>query len=255
MEVRLITKSVGLEEFSERSIDEIIVGQARVSSGRTKETLFDEPEKLLRHCILNQHWSIMECANLGFEITTSRAIGRELLRHCKATGIQEFSQRYSDNIEYEEIELRYQAKKNRQSSTEPIDENLSVKIEDSDDSIYVYDELQNIIEDVSHFYKACIELGISKETIRMILPGNTTTKLYMNFRVRELITFLNARLHKTAQKEIREIAEKMRDIFIEECPIICSSLFNFEDAYDIHILEQIVLEKYKLLDTVLEKIK
>lgn len=236
MEVLLISKTQGLGTFEGKSLDELIVGQARVSTSRELNDLFDEPHKLLRHCILNQHWSIFELANLGFRVETSRAIGREILRHGKMVGLTEFSQRYSDNIEFEDIELRKQATSNRQSST---------------------DKVRDIIFDLEFaegdIYKRWIKEGIAKETARMILPECTKTTIYLNFRIRELITFLNARLHNTAQKEIQDLAKEIRDIFIQECPIISNSLFNFEHADKFHILEQVVLEKYKLRDQVINE--
>lgn len=236
MEVLLISKTQGLGTFEGKSLDELIVGQARVSTSRELNDLFDEPHKLLRHCILNQHWSIFELANLGFRVETSRAIGREILRHGKMVGLTEFSQRYSDNIEFEDIELRKQATSNRQSST---------------------DKVKDIIFDLEFaegdIYKRWIKEGIAKETARMILPECTRTTIYLNFRIRELITFLNARLHNTAQKEIQDLAKEIRDIFIQECPIISNSLFNFAHADKFHILEQVVLEKYKLRDQVINE--
>lgn len=246
MEVKLISKTIGVSEYENRSIDEIIVGQARVSSGRETENLFDEPEKLLRHCILNQHWSIFELANLGFSIKTSRAMGRELLRHCKHVGVTEFSQRYSDDITLEEIDIREQSKSNRQSSKNSIDPviNFDGQLGKSSDWI------KGLTTETSLLYKHLIKNDVAKETARFILPECTQTHLYMNFRIRELITFLNARLHKTAQKEIRLIAEEIRDIFMKECPIISKALFNFDNAYNIHITERIVLEKYKVYDKI-----
>ena len=236
MEILLISKTQGLGIFEGKSLDELIVGQARVSTSRELNDLFDEPHKLLRHCILNQHWSIFELANLGFRVETSRAIGREILRHGKMVGLTEFSQRYSDNIEFEDIELRKQATSNRQSST---------------------DKVRDIIFDLEFaegdIYKRWIKEGVAKETARMILPECTRTTIYLNFRIRELITFLNARLHNTAQKEIQDLAKEIRDIFIQECPIISNSLFNFEHADKFHILEQVVLEKYKLRDQVVNE--
>lgn len=238
MEVLLISKTQGLGTFEGKSLDELIVGQARVSTSRELNDLFDEPHKLLRHCILNQHWSIFELANLGFRVETSRAIGREILRHGKMVGLTEFSQRYSDNIEFEDIELRKQATSNRQSST---------------------DKVRDIIFDLEFsegdIYKRWIKEGVAKETARMILPECTKTTIYLNFRIRELITFLNARLHNTAQKEIQDLAKEIRDIFIQECPIISNSLFNFEHADKFHILEQVVLEKYKLRDQIINENK
>lgn len=238
MEVLLISKTQGLGTFEGKSLDELIVGQARVSTSRELNDLFDEPHKLLRHCILNQHWSIFELANLGFRVETSRAIGREILRHGKMVGLTEFSQRYSDNIEFEDIELRKQATSNRQSSTDKV-RDIVFDLEFSEGDIY----------------KRWIKEGIAKETARMILPECTKTTIYLNFRIRELITFLNARLHNTAQKEIQDLAKEIRDIFIQECPIISNSLFNFEHADKFHILEQVVLEKYKLRDQVINENK
>lgn len=256
MEVKLISKTIGVAEYENRSIDEIIVGQARVSSGRKASNLFDEPEKLLRHCILNQHWSIFELANLGFSIKTSRAIGRELLRHCKHVGVTEFSQRYSDEISLEEIDTREQSKSNRQSSTDSIDPLINfVNIIKKPDCKLgkASDWIRALNTETCSLYNDLIKSKVSKETARFILPECTQTHLYMNFRIRELITFLNARLHKTAQKEIRLIAEDIRDIFIKECPIISKSLFNFDNAYNIHITERIVLEKYNVYNLIGEK--
>ena len=241
MRVELITKTTGVQGglYENRSIDELIVGQARVSTSRSDLELFDTPEKLIRHCIINQHWSIFELANLGFRIETSRAIGREILRHGGQIGLTEFSQRYAEVLEMEPVELRKQAQSNRQSSSEVFDPMFDDKYKASD---YIGDHLDDGID----LYNNLLEKGVARESARMILPETTKTVIYLNARIREVITFLNARLHKTAQKEIREIAEQIRDIFIEQCPIIANSLFNFEEAYDHHIIDQLVLEKYKV---------
>lgn len=242
MKVELISRTQGLGVFKDVSIDELIVGQARVSTSRELNDLFKEPEKLLRHCITNQHWSIFELANLGFYIETSRAMGRELLRHGKMVGLTEFSQRYSSDIEFEKIEIRKQSKSNRQSSTEPINVILNHGILTSTVNNHIIEHQK----DTKKLYDALIEIGGARETARMVLSENTRTRMYFNFRIRELITFLNARLHKTAQKEIRLIAEQVRDIFIQECPIIAEALFKFDNAYEVPILDRIVLEKYKV---------
>lgn len=254
MQVRLIAKTVGYDntEYKDKSIDSIIVGEARISSNRNTDELFDEPEKLLRHCILNGHYSIFEMANLTFEIETSRAMGRELLRHCKLVGVQERSQRYTSITGFEDVELRKQCKNNRQSSEEV----LATVTEETHENYFdvskqvrlaeVTEECEMLLEQSRYTYERCLEWGVSRETARFFLTECAKTTLIMNFRIRELITFLNVRLHKTAQKEIRLIAENIRDYFIKECPIISKSLFNFEDAYEIHILDRLVLEKFNV---------
>lgn len=250
MKVRLITKSIGAHgtEYEGKTLDEIIVGIARVSSSRSVNELFDEPYKLIRHCISNGHWSVFTMVNLGFEIETSRAIGREYLRH-KSSNFQEFSQRYSDNIEFEPIELRKQSESNRQSSTDIFDPMLF------DDSNFASNYYDCAIHSLLGLYLEAITNGIARETARMILPECTKTTIVMNATVREWITTLNQRLHKTAQKEARLVAEAIRDEFIKQLPLVSKALFNFEDAYDIPILDRVVLEKYKVYKQVREQNK
>lgn len=243
MQVRLIAKTTGYEgtEYHNKSIDEIIVGIARISSSREVNDLFTEPHKLIRHCLLNQHWSIFSMANLTFEIITSRDMGRELLRHSSIKP-QELSARYAEITEFEEIELREQSESNRQSSTKVIVDNSLNK------------NVATYLKESKLLYRDLLESNVARETARFILPGTAQTKLIMNGGIREWITTLNARLHNTAQKEVRLVAEAIRDIFIQECPIISKALYKFDDSYYIHILERLVLEKYKVYKQVRETI-
>jgi thymidylate synthase (FAD) len=238
VKVRFVTNTQGtpLTEFEGKSIDEIIVGIARVSSSREVNELFTEPHKLLRHCLSHGHWSIFDEANITIEIATSRAMGRELLRHDWKK--QEFSQRYSEVVSYEPVELRKQAQSNRQSSSEIIDDvdlNEKVRIHLNKTKL-LYDEL--------------IENDVARECARMIQPECATTVLYLNGTIRVILSFLNQRLHNTAQKEIREVAELIRDQFKIMCPVISKMMFDFEDADKCHIFERIILEKYGVYDMV-----
>jgi thymidylate synthase (FAD) len=256
MNVRLLTKTVGLHEYEGKTIDEIIVGIARISSSRETNELFSEPHKLLRHCLNNGHWSVFSTCNLGFEIVTSRAIGRELLRHWSLAP-QELSQRYKAISDFEPIEIRKQSDNNRQSSTEVFSPE------------FVFDET-GIEMPVEHWlykhesmtkelYLTMLQNNVAKECSRMILPETTQTTLYFNGKIRDWLTTLNQRLHSTAQKECRLVAEAIRDIFIEECPIISAMCYNFEDAYDCHVLDRLLLEKYgvyqKVKDNGFKKLK
>lgn len=251
MKVRLLTKTEGAKgtEYEGKTIDEIIVGIARCSSSREANELFSEPHKLLRHCLNHSHWSVFGEANLGFEITTSRAIGRELLRHWSLAP-QELSQRYKSISEFEPIELRMQSKDNRQSSTEVFDPSLDPY--NMFGPVPASGEINAHLDSIKVLYNKLLEAGVARECARMILPETTETVLIFNGKIRDWITTLNQRLHKTAQKECRLVAEEIRDIFIEECPVISKMLYNFEDAYDCHILERVLLEKYGVYGMVKE---
>jgi len=257
MQVRLITKTEGYKgtEYEGKSLDEITVGIARLSSSREINELFNEPHKLLRHCISEGHWSVFTTTNLGIEIVTSRAVGRQLLRHWSLRP-QELSQRYAEIASFEEVEFRKQCKNNRQSSEEV----LATITYQSDDNWFdeeknrilaeATEESRSILSQIKSTYEKCLASGVSRETSRMLLPECATTKIIFNGTLREWITTLNQRLHETAQKETRLVCEAIRDCFMMECPIISKCLFNFEDAYDIHLLDRLVLEKFGVYELV-----
>ena len=247
MKVTLISKTSGCNQLEGRTIDEIVLYNARISSPKSVLEKFDSPTGLLRHCALNQHWSIYDTCNLGFEIETSRDIGRQLIRH-SSIHPQEFSQRYEKAVGIELIELRQQHDNNRQSSTDVFNPVLGGYRN------FTANEIMNhALEQIEDLYNALLDAGVARECARGILPGATTSKLNMNGTIRSWITFLNARLHDTAQKEARDIANAIKDAFIEQCPIIAETFFNFETHGNIHVLERIVLEKYGVYNHVINK--
>lgn len=250
MQVRLIAGTKGKEntEYEGKSLDEITVGIARLSSSREINELFDEPHKLLRHCILNGHWSIFTTTNLEFEIVTSRAVARQLLRHYSLR-VQEISQRYAEITSFEKVEIRKQCKNNRQSSEETFNPEV---INTKNTTLTAQDLVESTLVNAQLVYKDLLKAVCSRETARMILPECATTTIIFNGTLREWITTLNQRLHKTAQKETRLVCEAIRDLFMVECPIISKCLFNFEDAYEIHLLDRLVLEKFGVYNLIKE---
>jgi thymidylate synthase (FAD) len=251
MKARLITRTAGVAEYTGKTTDEIIVGIARLSSSRDVNERFLEPHKLLRHCLREGHWSVFAMVNLGIEIETSRAIGRELLRHWSLQP-QELSQRYKVVGEYEHIELREQCTNNRQSSTEVINPILFESSEGNitDKTITADTAVREHVKDTFELYNELLKKGVARESARMILPEATSTTIIFNGKLRDWITMLNKRLYKTAQKECRQVAEMIRDILIEECPIVSKMLWNFEDAYEIEILERLILDRWGVYDLV-----
>lgn len=205
MKVELVARTEGINKYEGLSIEEITSAIAR--HGVIKE----DNGKLIKYLMKNQHWSPLDMVNFTFEIETSRAIGRQLLRHWTIKP-QEHSQRYSDRVEFEDIELRKEHPTNRQSSTEVFDP-----------IIYEFDEffnedtdvkgipasflLKEYLQDVERFYKKLIKAGVAKECARMILPECTKTTITMNGSLRSWLTFLNLRMDHHTQKEAREIAE------------------------------------------------
>lgn len=208
-----------------------IVEIARVSSKRTDKA--ENPEKLINYLIKNKHWSPFEHAHLTFEITTSKVIALQYMRHVSFR-FQDFSRRYAvvQNIEY--IDFRLQAETNRQSSTDHIGTvwqcdtggfAVDIDREKIDEKYYLYlDEVADHMQKTLDLYNKGLDLNLARECVSMILPLAMQTTLYMTGSVRSWIHLLDVRDDGHAQKEAQLIAKEIKKIFIKELPIISKAL-------------------------------
>lgn len=192
------------------SVDELIAFCARVSSPQN-QTNHETAPKLIAYLIKHKHWSPFEMAGMCVEITTSRAIAQQILRH-RSFSFQEFSQRYAAATAFEPIELRRQGTKNRQGGEEVFDPYLS-KYECS-----ASQAMTEMMDRVEALYACLLQADVAKECARFVLPLTTQTTLYMNGTVRSWIHYLEQRLANHAQKEHRLIAEEIQGIFKEQFP-------------------------------------
>jgi thymidylate synthase (FAD) len=192
------------------SAEDIIAYCARVSNPKNQANTETAP-KLLRFLIKHKHWSPFELANMCVEIKTSRAIAAQILRH-RSFSFQEFSQRYSEATELEPLMLRAPADKNRQSSSTPIVDNVLDKLS------------LDVMRKAMEVYNELIQAGVAKECARAVLPLGTQTTMYMNGTVRSWIHYINLRTEENTQKEHRDIANAIKDIFIEQFPNVGRAL-------------------------------
>ena len=217
MNVQLVTKTQGVGKYEGLTSEEIISAIAR--HGIIKE----DNGKLVKYLMDNKHWSPLDMINFSFEVETSRAIARQWLRHSSLKP-QEHSQRYSDKVIFENIELRKEDKINRQSSTEvfnPIVEgNYDTIQEDIQADILIGDLLKQIEE----AYQGLIEAGVAKECARMILPECTTTTLTFNGSLRSWLSFLNVRCDHHSQKEIVVLATQVGELLEKEMPNVFTQI-------------------------------
>lgn len=183
---------------------------ARVSNPSNQ----DNPDYsgLLDYCIRNKHWSIFEMANAVVEVQAPRDITRQLLRH-RSFSFQEFSQRYSDEIEFTGRDFRRQDTKNRQNSVDDLDDGLLDKCEM---------EIENAIDEVKNLYGWMRREGIAKECARVILPeGLTVSKLYVNGTIRSWLHYLEVRDDPgVTQWEHVVLARAIKDVLVPAFPTI-----------------------------------
>ena len=206
-QVKLITSTPKAEE----TIGYI----ARVSNPKNQSN--PDVSGLLGYCIKHGHWSIFEQAHMTLEIETTRGLAAQILRHRSFT-FQDFCQRYANTNFLGTIpvpDLRRQDEKIRQNS---IDDVPLKQVE------FLQKEIQAYFAEGMDLYNELIREGIAKECARFVLPLATPTKLYMTGTLRSWIHYIDLRSGHGTQKEHMEIAEKCRDIFKEEFPIISKAL-------------------------------
>ncbi len=198
--------------------DDLIAYCARVSSPQNQHKTETAP-RLIRYLIDHKHWSPFEMASMCVEITTSRAIAQQILRH-RSFSFQEFSQRYATATEFEPIELRKQGATNRQGGEEVFDPLIDVV----DWSEHASLKVNTLLDHCQKVYYELLRAGVAKECARFILPLCTQTRLYMQGTVRSWIHYLEQRLDSHAQKEHRLVAAEIKKIFVEQFPQTAAAL-------------------------------
>lgn len=184
---------------------------ARVSSPNQENP---EIAKLLAYCATHGHWSVFEHAHMTVEISTSRMITPQILRHWSAR-FQEFSQRYAEVQDYVPYEARRQDKKNRQNSIDDLSPEIKAE--------WLRRQEENFRRSMQH-YSWALSAGIAKECARAVLPLQTASKIYMTGDVRTWIHYLNLRTDEATQLEHRVIAEEVKQVFIKELPVISEAI-------------------------------
>ena len=212
VELISITKPVK-KDLLEFSSEELMSFVARVSNPSNQMNTATS-SKLLGYCIKNSHWSVFEHVNMTVEITTSRAIAAQILRH-RSFVFQEFSQRYSEAVNVEIYPARRQDNKNRQNSIDDMDSDIKEWFEGAQEG------MANV---ALSLYREALEKGIAKEQARFLLPLSTQTTIYMTGNVRNWIHYIQLRSENGTQKEHADIANAIKKIFISQFPAISNAL-------------------------------
>jgi len=215
MNVRLLSYSQPTDEFRSMGLQdaqELIAYCARVSNPANQLNT-ETSEKLIRYLIRHSHWSPLEMVSACIEITTTRDIARQILRH-RSFSFQEFSQRYADptqDLGFVLREARLQDTANRQNS---------IMVDDPELETWWHDQQQLLIEQVKYIYATAINRGIAKEQARAVLPeGLTESRLYMNGTLRSWIHFIELRSANGTQREHQDVAVACAKVIAEIFPM------------------------------------
>ena len=157
----------------------------------------DNVMKSLRSAISSGHEAVLEHWSATFAVSgVSRALTHQLVRHRVASYSQQ-SQRYVDMDGFDYV--------------------VPESILNHPDSLEQFKWGMKAIQKV---YKTLLAYGIDMEDARYILPNACTTNIIVSMNARQLRHFFALRCCNRAQKEIRELADKMLELVKEVAPTI-----------------------------------
>jgi len=214
--------------------DGAIVQAARVSYGDGTKTPSDD-RSLIRYLMRHRHTTPFEMCEIKFHVRLPIFVARQWMRH-RMSSYNEVSGRYSvvkdEFYVPEEERYKSQSSENKQGSSELSPENTL--------------DMHDCLEDTASFcyknYKRLLRENLARETARIVLPLSTYTEFYWKIDLHNLMHFLQLRIDKHAQYEIRVYAEKIAEIVKLWVPIAWEAFVDYRlETFTISRIEWFVI--------------
>ena len=188
------------ELLSHFGSDLTITNTARVSYGKQVDEFTEKDIKLINYLVKHGHTSPFRHCTLQFRINCPIYVERQLFKHQVGWAANSISGRYVDFSDtYTTVtEWRKQSSSSKQGSEGVIDNQELASIIEAE-----------IIDRCKGAYNKLIELGVSKEQARTILPLNLNTTFIWTGSFQAFIHLCNLRLKPDAQQETREVVAEM----------------------------------------------
>ena len=185
--------------------DNMVCDVARVSFGKKADNYTEEQNaKLIKYLANHKHTSPFRHTQIQFRIECPIYVERQLFKHQIGWSANSISGRYVDfSDSYHEIhqgDWRKQSESSKQGSEGLISE---------ENQKLAYNIQKRIIETCSEGYTQLIELGISKEQARSVLPLSLQTQFIWTGSFLAFTHLCNLRIKPDAQQETRELVEEM----------------------------------------------
>lgn len=184
--------------------DLTICNCARVSYNKNASDYTEEQNaKLIKYLVDHKHTSVFRHAQLQFRIQCPIYVERQLFKHQVGMSANSLSGRYVDfSDSYTLIdEWRKQSKSSKQGSEGIVANQLDcIKIENE------------VIATCKNAYDKLLELGVSKEQARSVLPLSLNTTFIWTGSLLSFFHLFKLRLKPDAQQETREVVAQMLEL-------------------------------------------
>lgn len=192
-----------VELLSSWGDDLMVCTAARVSYNKEASNYTEEQNsKLIKYLVEHKHTSVFRHPQLQFRITCPIYVARQLEKHQVGMSLNSISGRYVDfSDSYTEIlQFRKQSTNSKQGSAGDLNEWENLQ------ALHIQED---VIEYCKNAYQKLLELGVSKEQSRTILPLSLNTTFIWTGSLLSFIHLFNLRLKPDAQQETRELVSEM----------------------------------------------
>lgn len=221
--------------------DDAICNAARMSYGRGTKKV-NSNEGLINYLVRNHHTSPLEMGEIKFHMRLPIFVMRQWVRH-RTANLNEYSGRYSQMVRLfyvpDQDKICTQHKVNKQGSAEPLDYDVATSVRSV---------MTQKCDESFDAYEAMLEIGVSRETARMILPLNTYTEVVWKMDVNNLLKFLRLRDDDHAQWEIQVYAKLIAQAVKENFPLVYAAYENTRASTNLTPLQIESLIKGELLE-------
>lgn len=204
------TSEMGVELLNYMGSDAEIAEDARTS---TKFERASNPEKvgLISKLIEEGHWAPFEHAILKFGLDVPMFVRDQIVRH-KSLSFSIYSLRYS------EAQPKFWVPAEDRPLVQ-VGKAMDYRREMGNEAQMMF--AKRCLTDARNTwldYTEMLDRGITPEVARAVLPTSLYTRMVVTGNLRSWMHFLNLRMDKHAQGEIREVAAQIAGIFVDRFP-------------------------------------
>ena len=191
--------------------DPAIIEAARFSYGNVTRRLH-ENRSLIRYLMRHSHTTPFEMCEIKFHVRVPMDTWRQWIRH-RTANVNEYSTRYSVAIDVAQRtspdQWRTQSATNRQAGGSHLPKSIGRSLSAAE---------QHLQQRAREIYVQRLHAGVAREQARKDLPLSTYTEAYWKIDLHNLLHFLQVRMDKHAQQEIRAyattIGEKIVSVWV-----------------------------------------
>lgn len=195
--MRIIKPSFKFEEFDAKKMLKRIESAGRVCYNSESNITDDSSENFVKMIIARGHESVLEHEKITCSVVCDRGISHEVVRHRIAS--------------YSQESTRYCNYKGGMVFIKPCF---------LEKDTVAYDMWVAIMQTCEQTYTAMINLGMTPQEARSVLPNSLKTEIVMTMNLRAWRHFFKLRIPKAAHPQMREIAIPMLKYLQKMMPVV-----------------------------------